>query len=134
MDTEELGYFYGLVGHCVHPRRQVPAARAGPGALGAQARYPTFPRWRRPTYGLRSRSGTGSGRRAPLQPESFRRTPRTCARSVDPGVRASLAKHDGEPMSMTQPDFTRFVLRESESATRIIGAAGSNRSSSPPHA
>ena len=42
----------------------------------------------------------------------------------DPGVRASLAKHDGEPMSMTQPDFTRFVLRESESAARIIEAAG----------
>ena len=34
----------------------------------------------------------------------------------DPGVRASLVKHDGEPMSMTQPDFARFVLRESESA------------------
>jgi hypothetical protein len=30
----------------------------------------------------------------------------------------------GEPMSMTQPDFTRFVLRESESAARIIEAAG----------
>jgi hypothetical protein len=33
------------------------------------------------------------------------------------------AKHGGEPMSMTQPDFTRFVLRESESAARIIEAA-----------
>jgi hypothetical protein len=33
-------------------------------------------------------------------------------------------KHGGEPMSMTQPDFTRFVLRESESAARIIEAAG----------
>ena len=42
----------------------------------------------------------------------------------DPGVRASLVKHGGEPMSMTQPDFTRFVLRESESAARIIEAAG----------
>ena len=42
----------------------------------------------------------------------------------DPGVRASLLKHGGEPMSMTQPDFTRFVLRESESAARIIEAAG----------
>jgi tripartite-type tricarboxylate transporter receptor subunit TctC len=38
----------------------------------------------------------------------------------DPGVRASLV---GEPMSMTEPDFTRFVLRESESAARIIEAA-----------
>ena len=42
----------------------------------------------------------------------------------DPAVRASLVKHGGEPMSMTQPDFTRFVLGESESAARIIEAAG----------
>jgi tripartite-type tricarboxylate transporter receptor subunit TctC len=42
----------------------------------------------------------------------------------DPGVRASLVEHGGEPMSMTQLDFTRFVLRESESAARIIEAAG----------
>jgi tripartite-type tricarboxylate transporter receptor subunit TctC len=41
----------------------------------------------------------------------------------DPAVRASLVKHGGEPMSMTQPDFTRFVLAESESAARIIEAA-----------
>jgi hypothetical protein len=38
-------------------------------------------------------------------------------------VRASLVTHGGEPMSMTQPDFTRFVLGESESAARIIEAA-----------
>ncbi len=37
--------------------------------------------------------------------------------------RALLAKRGGEPMSVTQPDFTRFVLRESESAARIIEAA-----------
>ena len=42
----------------------------------------------------------------------------------DPGVRASLVNHGGEPMSMTQPDFTQFVLRESESAARLIQAAG----------
>ena len=42
----------------------------------------------------------------------------------DPAVRASLLKHGGEPMSMTQPDFTRFVRGESESAARIIEAAG----------
>jgi tripartite-type tricarboxylate transporter receptor subunit TctC len=42
----------------------------------------------------------------------------------DPGVRAALVKHGGEPMSMTQPDFARFVVRESESAARIIEAAG----------
>ena len=42
----------------------------------------------------------------------------------DPAVRASLVKHGGEPMSMTQSDFTRFVLGESERAARIIEAAG----------
>ena len=42
----------------------------------------------------------------------------------DPAVRASLLKHGGEPMSMPQPDFARFVLGESESAARIIEAAG----------
>jgi tripartite-type tricarboxylate transporter receptor subunit TctC len=41
----------------------------------------------------------------------------------DSAVRASLVTHGGEPMSMTQPDFTRFVLDESESAARIIEAA-----------
>jgi tripartite-type tricarboxylate transporter receptor subunit TctC len=45
----------------------------------------------------------------------------------DPAVRASLVKHGGEPMSMTQPDFTRFVLGESESAARIVEAAGIKR-------
>ena len=41
----------------------------------------------------------------------------------DPAVRASLVTHGGEPMSMTQPDFTRFVLGESQSGARIIEAA-----------
>jgi tripartite-type tricarboxylate transporter receptor subunit TctC len=40
----------------------------------------------------------------------------------DPAVRESLVKHGGEPMSMTQPEFTRFVLSESESAARIVKA------------
>jgi len=43
---------------------------------------------------------------------------------ADPAVRASLLKHGGEPMGMTQSDFTRFVRGESESAARIIEAAG----------
>ncbi len=42
----------------------------------------------------------------------------------DPAVRASLAKHGGETMSITQPDFARFVLGESDSAARIAEAAG----------
>ena len=35
-----------------------------------------------------------------------------------------FAKHGADPMSMTQPEFARFVLRESERAERIIKAAG----------
>jgi tripartite-type tricarboxylate transporter receptor subunit TctC len=45
-----------------------------------------------------------------------------CALS-DPAVRDSLVTHGGEPMSMTQPDFARFVLSEGESAARIVEAA-----------
>ena len=40
-----------------------------------------------------------------------------------PDLRDWVAKHGGEPMSMTQPEFARFVLKESESAQRIIKAA-----------
>lgn len=39
-------------------------------------------------------------------------------------LRASLAKDGAEPMSMTQPEFARFVVSESESAARIVKAAG----------
>ena len=39
-------------------------------------------------------------------------------------VRDELAKHGADPMSMTQPQFARFVMDESESASRIIKAAG----------
>jgi tripartite-type tricarboxylate transporter receptor subunit TctC len=35
-----------------------------------------------------------------------------------------LAKHGANPMRMTQPEFAHFVLGESESAARIIKAAG----------
>jgi tripartite-type tricarboxylate transporter receptor subunit TctC len=42
----------------------------------------------------------------------------------DPAVREMLVKHGGDPMTMTQADFTRFVLAESESAARIIEATG----------
>jgi hypothetical protein len=41
-----------------------------------------------------------------------------------PDLRDWFAKHGGEPMSMTQPEFARFVLGESESAAQIINAAG----------
>ena len=39
-------------------------------------------------------------------------------------LRDWIAKHGGEPMSMTQPEFARFVQSESESAAQIIKAAG----------
>src|SRR5271156_2511746 len=41
-----------------------------------------------------------------------------------PDLRDWLVKHGGDPMSMTQPEFARFVVRESENAARIARAAG----------
>jgi tripartite-type tricarboxylate transporter receptor subunit TctC len=41
-----------------------------------------------------------------------------------PDLRDWLVKHGGDPMSMTQPDFARFVVSESENAARIAKAAG----------
>jgi len=46
---------------------------------------------------------------------------RTLAR---PDVRDELAQRGADPMSMTQPEFARFVLSESESAAHIIESAG----------
>ena len=41
-----------------------------------------------------------------------------------PEVRDELVKHGADPLSMTQPEFARFVQTESESAARIIKAVG----------
>ena len=41
-----------------------------------------------------------------------------------PDLRDQLAKDGADPMSMTQPEFARFVLNESESAARIAKAIG----------
>jgi tripartite-type tricarboxylate transporter receptor subunit TctC len=41
-----------------------------------------------------------------------------------PDLREWLAKHGADPMCMSQPEFARFVLSESESAARVIEAAG----------
>lgn len=41
-------------------------------------------------------------------------------------LREWLKKHDADPMSMTQGEFARFVQSESESAARILKAAGIN--------
>ena len=72
-----------------------------------------FPIW----YGIWAPAATPAG--------VVQKLARDTARALsDPGVRASLLKHGGEPMSMTQPDFARFVLGESQSAARIIEAAG----------
>jgi tripartite-type tricarboxylate transporter receptor subunit TctC len=42
---------------------------------------------------------------------------------AEPDLRDQLAKHGADPMSMTQREFARFVLSESESASRIVEAA-----------
>ena len=44
-----------------------------------------------------------------------------------PNLRDWLTKHGADPMSMTQPEFARFVLSESQSAARIIKTAGVKR-------
>jgi tripartite-type tricarboxylate transporter receptor subunit TctC len=40
-----------------------------------------------------------------------------------PELRAWLEEHGADRMSMTQPEFVRFVLEESESAKRVVKAA-----------
>ena len=79
----------------------------------AEAGVPAFdfPIW----YGIWAPAATPAGVVQKLAQDTARAL-------SDPGVRASLLKHGGEPMSMTQPDFARFVLGESESAARIIEA------------
>ena len=39
-------------------------------------------------------------------------------------LRDWVAEHGGEPMTMTQPEFARFVRSESESAAQVIKASG----------
>jgi len=41
-----------------------------------------------------------------------------------PDVRDRLAKDGANPMSITQPEFARFVVSESENAARIAKAVG----------
>ena len=40
-----------------------------------------------------------------------------------PDMRGWITKHGGEPMTMTQPEFARFVQSESEGAARLIEVA-----------
>ena len=73
----------------------------------------SFPIW----YGLWVRAGTPGG------------VVETLVKDVDRALagrnmRDWIDKHGGEPMRMTQPEFARFVLSESERAARISEAAG----------
>jgi tripartite-type tricarboxylate transporter receptor subunit TctC len=72
-----------------------------------------FPIW----YGVWTPAGTP----AAVVDKLARDIPHALA---SPDLRDWLMKHGDEPMSMTQPEFARFVLSESESAARIIEAAG----------
>jgi len=72
-----------------------------------------YPIW----YGVWLRAGTPAGVVDKLAKDIARVL-------AAPDLRESFAKHGADPMSMTQPEFARFVLSESESAARIIKAAG----------
>jgi tripartite-type tricarboxylate transporter receptor subunit TctC len=72
-----------------------------------------YPIW----YGVWVRAGTPAGVVDKLAKDIARVL-------AAPDLRDSLAKHGADPMSMTPPEFARFVLNESESAGRIIEAAG----------
>jgi tripartite-type tricarboxylate transporter receptor subunit TctC len=81
----------------------------------AEAGVPGFdyPIW----YGVWTPAGTPAGVVDKLAKDIARAM-------ATPDLRDWLAKHGAEPMSMTQPEFAHFVSSESESAARIIQAAG----------
>jgi tripartite-type tricarboxylate transporter receptor subunit TctC len=72
-----------------------------------------FPIW----YGVWAPAGTPAG----VVDKLAKDIGRTLAA---PDLRDWLAKHGANPMSMTQPEFERFVLTESQNAARIMKAAG----------
>jgi tripartite-type tricarboxylate transporter receptor subunit TctC len=68
-------------------------------------------------YGLWVPAGTPAG--------VVNRLEKDIARAMAaPDVRERLAKDGADPMSMSQPEFARFVVSESESAARLMKAAG----------
>jgi len=71
-----------------------------------------YPIW----YGVWVRAGTPSGVVDKLAKDIARVL-------AAPDMRHWLAKHGADRMSMTQPEFARFVLKESEKAEHIIKAA-----------
>jgi tripartite-type tricarboxylate transporter receptor subunit TctC len=72
-----------------------------------------FPIW----YGIWVPTGTPAGVVEKLS-NDIRRV------FAGPDLHDWITKHGGEPMSMTQPKFARFVQEESESAARLINAVG----------
>jgi tripartite-type tricarboxylate transporter receptor subunit TctC len=72
-----------------------------------------FPIW----YGIWVRAGTPAGVVDKLAKDIARVL-------AAPALRDWIAGHGSEMMSMTQPEFARFVLSESESAARLTKAAG----------
>ena len=72
-----------------------------------------FPIW----YGIWVRAGTPAG----VVDCLVKDIGRACAGR---DMRDWIAKHGGEPMHLTQPEFARFVLSESERAARTIASAG----------
>jgi tripartite-type tricarboxylate transporter receptor subunit TctC len=72
-----------------------------------------FPIW----YGIWVRAGTPAGVVDKLAKDIARVL-------AAPALRDWISGHGSEMMSMTQPEFARFVLSESESAARLTKAAG----------
>jgi tripartite-type tricarboxylate transporter receptor subunit TctC len=72
-----------------------------------------FPIW----YGLWVRAGTPAGVVDKLAKDIARVL-------AAPDLRDWITGHGGKMMSMTQPEFARFVLSESKSAARLTKAAG----------
>jgi tripartite-type tricarboxylate transporter receptor subunit TctC len=72
-----------------------------------------FPIW----YGIWAPAGTPTGVVNKLSKDIARVL-------AGPDLRDWIAKHGGEPMNMTQPQFARFVQNESEGAARLVTAAG----------
>jgi tripartite-type tricarboxylate transporter receptor subunit TctC len=62
---------------------------------------------------------------AATPPELIDKLARDIARALaTQGLRDTLATHGADPMTMTQPEFVRFVRRESEAAGLLSKAAG----------
>jgi tripartite-type tricarboxylate transporter receptor subunit TctC len=74
-----------------------------------------FPIW----YGIWAPAGTPTGVVDKLSKDIARAL-------AGPELHDWVAKHGGDPMSMTQPEFARFVHSESENAARLSNAVGSN--------